>query len=237
MGRTTDSQLSLTLLICVMFKKMRKMKKTNLAAIPLAILLVSCGHKADNSVAEVKEDSVMTAPKYLFMDVHNLGPGKVTPEAVAEAHRKDLAVQGKYGVNLLKYWLDEKEGKVYCLAETSDSASLANTHNEAHGLIPDRVYRVTDGPEANIHDGKKLFLDIHKLGPGNVTTKAVAEAHEKDLATQGKYGVNFVNYWVDEKLGIVMCLAESPDAQTMINAHKEAHGLIPDEVHKVEQGN
>jgi len=42
--------------------------------------------------------------------------------------------------------------------------------------------------------------------------------------------VNFVNYWVDEKLGVVMCLAESPNAQTMINAHKEAHGLIPDEV-------
>jgi hypothetical protein len=50
-------------------------------------------------------------------------------------------------------------------------------------------------------DGKKFFIDVHNLGAGNVTAAAVADAHKKDLATQKKYGVNFINYWLDEQTG------------------------------------
>jgi hypothetical protein len=42
--------------------------------------------------------------------------------------------------------------------------------------------------------------------------------------------------WVDEKQGIVMCLAEAPDSAAIINTYKEAHGLIPDEIHQVLAG-
>ena len=52
----------------------------------------------------------------LFMDVHNLG--EVNADAVADAHEKDLEVQGKYGVNY---------------------------HREAHGLVADEMYEVTEG--------------------------------------------------------------------------------------------
>ena len=71
---------------------------------------------------------------------------------------------------------------------------------------------------------------------GNVNVKAVAEAHKKDLAVQKKYGVNLINYWVDEKNGTVMCLAQAPDSAALINTHKEAHGLIPVSVMLVKQG-
>src|SRR4051812_7078708 len=46
---------------------------------------------------------------------------------------------------------------------------------------------------------KKLFLDVHEVGKGKVTAKDVAAAHKKDLATEGKYGVEYKAYWVDEK--------------------------------------
>lgn len=39
----------------------------------------------------------------MYLDVHNLEPGKVSFEAVAEAHAKDLKTQGKYGVHFIKY--------------------------------------------------------------------------------------------------------------------------------------
>jgi hypothetical protein len=42
------------------------------------------------------------------------------------------------------------------------------------------------------------YIDVHDLEPGKVTFDAVKGAHEKDLATQGKYDVKFVKYWVDE---------------------------------------
>jgi hypothetical protein len=172
----------------------------------------------------------------LYIDVHQLQPGKVKFEGVAEAHAKDLAVQGKYGVQFLKYWVDEQKGLVYCLSSASDSASIRKTHAEAHGLLPAYTYQVTDGPEAAIHGKGHFFMDIHELGAGKVTAEAVADAHQKDLAVQQKYGVNFINYWVDENSGTVMCLSEAKSSDSVIRTHKEAHGLVPAYVLKVKQG-
>ena len=174
--------------------------------------------------------------KHLFIDIHHLAPGKITYENVAGAHAKDLAVEGKYGVQFIKYWVDTARGVVYCLSSASDSGSIIKTHAEAHGLLPDQVYPVTAGTEAAINGGKNLFLDVHELGAGNVTASAVAGAHQKDLATQKKYGVNFINYWVNEKDGVVMCLSEAPDSSAIIKTHQEAHGLIPKYVLEVKQG-
>ena len=171
----------------------------------------------------------------MFIDVHHFGPGKVTAKDVAAAHKKDLAVQSKYGVNIISYWLDQKNGDVYCLASSPDSQSLKSTHAEAHGLLPNQVMEVTSGTQESATNQKNLFLDIHHFGPGKVTAKDVAAAHQKDLAVQKKYGVNLINYWVDEKNGTVMCLAEAKDSSDLIKTHKEAHGLIPDKVVKVTQ--
>ena len=173
--------------------------------------------------------------KHLFLDVHRLTPG-IKPEAVAQAHQKDLAVEGKYGVDFIKYWVAPDEGLVFCLASASDSESLRKTHGEAHGLLPDNIYLVEEGTEADLTGKKNLFLDIHHLGAGKVSVKDVAAAHEKDLAVQKKYGANFINYWVNEKEGVVMCLVEAKDSTALIKTHKEAHGLLPDKIYRVSQG-
>jgi len=174
--------------------------------------------------------------KNLYIDVHQLEPGKVKYEDVAGAHAKDLAVEKKYGVSFLKYWVDEKKGLVYCLSSSPDSESITRTHAEAHGLLPANIYQVKDGEEAQINNQKNFFLDVHYLGEGKVTAKDVAGAHAKDLAVQKKHGVNFINYWVDEKGGVVMCLSQAKDSASVISTHKEAHGLLPAYVLKVKQG-
>ena len=173
---------------------------------------------------------------HLYIDVHHLGAGKVTAAGVAAAHQKDLAVEKKYNVSFIKYWVDEGKGDVYCLSSANDPQSIRATHAEAHGLLPDDIYKVSEGQEAMIKGNNNLYLDIHELGPGNVTAAAVAAAHQKDLAVEHKYGVNFINYWVDEKNGTVLCLSQAPDSTAVINTHKEAHGLIPVSVVKVQQG-
>ena len=178
----------------------------------------------------------MTNKQNLYVDVHQLTPGKVKIEDVAAAHAKDLAVEEKYGVHFINYWVNEKEGLVYCLSSSSDTNAIIKTHSEAHGLLPGYVFKVTDGTAAALEGKKNLYLDIHELGEGNVTAAAVAGAHKKDLATQGKYGVNFINYWVDEKAGVVLCLSEAANPDAVIKTHKEAHGLIPVKVLKVKQG-
>jgi hypothetical protein len=173
---------------------------------------------------------------HLFIDVHHLGAGKVTASAVADAHQKDLAVEKKYNVSFIKYWVDVNKGDVYCLSSAANPQAIRATHAEAHGLLPDEIYMVSAGQEALLQGTDNLYLDIHELGPGNVTAAAVAAAHQKDLAVEHKYGVNFINYWVDEKSGTVMCLSQAPDSAAIVNTHREAHGLIPVSVEKVVQG-
>ena len=205
----------------------------------VATAILICSTISLNMVAQTtgtNTGSLTNAPKQLYIDVHELQPGKVKFADVAEAHRKDLATQGKYGVDFVKYWVDESKGLVYCLSTAKDSTSIIKTHAEAHGLLPSHIYLVTDGDAASLKGSNNLFLDIHYLGAGKVTAHDVAEAHLKDLAKQGAHHVNFINYWVNEKEGVVMCLVEAKDSTALINTHKEAHGLLPDKIYRVKQG-
>ena len=102
--------------------------------------------------------------------------------------------------------------------------------------MPDNISLVEEGTEAALTGKTNLYLDIHYLGAGKVSVKDVAGAHEKDLAVEKKYGANFINYWVNEKEGVVMCLVEAKDSSALINTHKEAHGLLPDKIYRVKQG-
>ena len=79
-----------------------------------------------------------------------------------------------------------------------------------------------------------LYMDVHRLG--EVSAADVAKAHEADLKTQGKYGVNYRSYWVDEQQGTVFCLVDAPDPEAANKVHREAHGLVADEVHEVTEG-
>lgn len=80
-----------------------------------------------------------------------------------------------------------------------------------------------------------LYMDTHHHMKG-VTAAAVAEAHAKDLEVQGKYGVDYRSYWVDEKGETIFCLVEAPNAEAAAKVHREAHGLVADETHEVKQG-
>ncbi len=80
-----------------------------------------------------------------------------------------------------------------------------------------------------------LFMDIHK-GVDGLTAEAVTEAHKKDLERQSKYGVKYLKYWYNEKDGTVFCLSEAPNKDAALKVHKEAHGLIPDEIIEVKEG-
>jgi hypothetical protein len=80
-----------------------------------------------------------------------------------------------------------------------------------------------------------LFLDIHQHVDG-LTAEAVAGAHQRDLEVQERYGVKYLRYWFDEGTGKVFCLVEAPNREAAINVHREAHGLVADEVIEVEEG-
>src|SRR5213594_2896174 len=76
----------------------------------------------------------------LYMDIHELG--EVSAEDVAKAHLADLEAQEKYGVNYLKYWVNESCGKVFCLVEAPNAEAAHSCHREAHGLVARKIIEI-----------------------------------------------------------------------------------------------
>lgn len=80
-----------------------------------------------------------------------------------------------------------------------------------------------------------LYLDIHRHIPG-LTTDALAEAHAKDVETQKKHGVEYLKYWYNDDVGTVFCLVKAPSKEAAETVHREAHGLLADEIIEVKEG-
>jgi hypothetical protein len=80
-----------------------------------------------------------------------------------------------------------------------------------------------------------LFMDTHTIG-GGVKASDVAQAHRADLATQQKYDVEYLRYWVDEDGGKIFCLVDAPSADAANRVHKEAHGLVAESIRPVVEG-
>ena len=80
-----------------------------------------------------------------------------------------------------------------------------------------------------------LYMDIHTVD-GGVSASDVAGAHFKDLQEQAKHGVDYQRYWVDEKAGKIFCLVDAPSANAANTVHREAHGLVADEIYEVVEG-
>jgi class 3 adenylate cyclase len=100
----------------------------------------------------------------LFIDVHEVAG--VTPEEIADAHVKDVAVQGEYGVSYIKYWLNEGGGKVFCLCTAPNAEAAEQVHRKAHGLVAERIVEVDpDLAEGMLGGGTVTPTGAAALGP------------------------------------------------------------------------
>jgi len=77
-----------------------------------------------------------------------------------------------------------------------------------------------------------LYMDVHHV-PG-VTPEELARVHQADLATQGKYGVEYHKYWVNERSGCAFCLVEAASADLAAQVHREAHGFVAEKIIEVQ---
>jgi class 3 adenylate cyclase len=76
----------------------------------------------------------------IFIDRHDMRG--MTAEDIAEAHRKDLAIQDRYGVKYMTYWFDRDRGTNFCLVDAPDAATAERVHREAHGAIASDIIAV-----------------------------------------------------------------------------------------------
>jgi hypothetical protein len=80
----------------------------------------------------------------LFMGMHTTDGG-VSLQDVTTAQVADLAIQGGHGVRYLRYWVDEQDGKVFCLLEAPSGEAAASVYRQTHGLVADKIYQVKEG--------------------------------------------------------------------------------------------
>jgi Nickel responsive protein SCO4226-like len=80
-----------------------------------------------------------------------------------------------------------------------------------------------------------LFMDVHQTLPEGATFDDVKGAHEADLKTQERHHVAYLRYWVDERRGKVFCFVDAPNAEAASAVHREAHGLVADEIYAVRE--
>ena len=83
-----------------------------------------------------------------------------------------------------------------------------------------------------------LFMDLHKASDYDVkpTVEEIKRNHIADLKVQHKYGVKFLQYWINEEAGLVFCLMEGPDKESCAAVHREAHGDMPCNVIELKGG-
>ena len=45
----------------------------------------------------------------------------------------------------LRYWVDEAQGKIYCLVDAPGAESANTVHRQAHGPVANEIYQVKEG--------------------------------------------------------------------------------------------
>lgn len=69
----------------------------------------------------------------IFVDRHDMHG--LSPAEIADAHRKDLEVQERYGVKFLTYWHDHARGSGFCLVDAPNKEAAMRVHAETHGNL------------------------------------------------------------------------------------------------------
>ena len=97
----------------------------------------------------------------IYMDRHNTVDA--TREVIAAGHERDIAIQGKYGVRFITYWIDEVRSKVFCLVEAPNKEALQKVHEEAHGNTANEIIEV-DPALVEAFLGRVMDLPIMSAG-------------------------------------------------------------------------
>jgi len=69
-----------------------------------------------------------------------------------------------------------------------------------------------------------------------MTAEGIEAAHKRDLVVQDKHGVKYLKYWYDVATGRAFCLIEAPSKEAAEAVHREAHGIMADEIIEVTEG-
>ena len=108
----------------------------------------------------------------LFMDIHIVEDDAFSEIAAQVGHHRDIAVQHKFGVKNIKYFLNLPEKKVFCLMEAPNKKACIDNHLAAHGIGACNVIEVSHEIDFNAFfgTGGKDEYDMALTAAGEIDT-------------------------------------------------------------------
>jgi AraC-like DNA-binding protein len=104
------------------------------------------------------------------MDIHTVDSDEFSAEDVVKAHMEDLAIQDKFGVKQLKYWVNEHAKTIFCLMEGPNKDACNQVHLQSHGNTACNIIEVGDN-EFNLFMGQGAAVDdLAKTDSGDLDT-------------------------------------------------------------------
>ncbi len=121
------------------------------------------------------------------MDIHKVETDAFTVEDVVKAHMKDLAIQAKFGVVQIKYWVNTETKMIFCLMNGPSKEACNQVHVESHGITACNIIEVSDD-EYNLYLGKgKSVNDLAHTLNGGIDTGYRTLVLVKMVDLTGKY--------------------------------------------------
>ncbi|KAA3617319.1 MAG: DUF4242 domain-containing protein [Calditrichaeota bacterium] len=106
----------------------------------------------------------------LYMDIHTVDSDDFSVEDVVKAHMQDLAIQERFGVTQIKYWVNVDAKTLFCLMEGPDKDACNKVHKESHGNTACNIIEVSDD-EFNLFLGQgKSVNDLAYTNSGEIDT-------------------------------------------------------------------
>ena len=125
------------------------------------------------------------------MDLHD-DLGDVTEEDILAAHRRDLELQEKHGVQFLTYWFNSPDGQAFCLVSAPTKQAAIACHKDSHGLVPHKMIEVdrptvtqfmgdwamyvpdgarVDGPGSEVDTGLRAIMFTDLVGSTDMSSR------------------------------------------------------------------
>lgn len=152
----------------------------------------------------------------LFMDIHTVDSEDFSVEDVVKAHMQDLAIQDKFGVIQIKYWVNVDAKTLFCLMEGPNKEACNDVHKESHGNTACNIIEVMDD-EFNLFLGEgKSVNDLAHYNSGEVDTgyRTILLLRIADLSGNGEDIKIKIHELIDHHNGAIIL---QPDDDIMVS--------------------
>lgn len=140
----------------------------------------------------------------LYMDFHKLKSSDISKDEMHRIHDEDLAVQEKFGVFELKYWVNLEAKNLFCLVQAPSKEAFNNVHKHSHGNTACNIIEVSED-EFNLYFGVgKSVHDLAHTETGEIDTgfRTILLLSHADLTRHDDQYLKEVNRLIEHHKGV-----------------------------------